>query len=108
MISSLQFLKRSLHPSLVPCTVRSSFGRQILHWLYIYIILINLLCTLRFLTYEGLERLSMTFIFPANGKNSTSAVCRLEMNSFVFVVNVGFFPYFYEGSILEFDKKVTK
>ena len=30
------------------------------------------------------------------------------MNSFVFVVNVGFFPYFYAGLILKFDKKVTK
>ena len=26
-----------------------------------------------------IERLSMTFIFPANGKNSTSAVCYLAL-----------------------------
>ena len=26
-----------------------------------------------------LERLCMTFVFPANGKNSTSAVCRLVL-----------------------------
>ena len=38
----------------------------------------------------ALERLSMTFVFPANGKNSTSAVWRLcaEMSMFVFVVKV--------------------
>ncbi len=50
----------------------------------------------------------MTFIFPANGKNSTSAVCLwrsyAEMSSFVFVLNVGFFSYLYEGLILNFRK----
>ncbi len=63
---------------------------------------------------KTIERLSMTFIFPANGKNLISAVCCLAfvhgklMRSFVFVVNVRFFPYFCEGLILKFDKKVTK
>ncbi len=45
----------------------------------------------------------MTFILPANGKNSTLAVCRsafVRGNESVFVVNVEFFPYFYEGLIL--------
>ena len=47
----------------------------------------------------------MTFIFPANSKNSTSAVCHLytKMSRFVFVVNV-IFRLFSEGYILELDK----
>ena len=40
----------------------------------------------------------MTFVFPANGKNSNSAVYRqalcAEISRFVFVVNERFFPYF--------------
>ncbi len=51
-----------------------------------------------FIYFDIYRRSSMTFIFPANSKNSNSAVCRLytEMCSFVFAVNVGFFAYFYK------------
>ena len=49
------------------------------------------------------ERLSMTFVFPASVKNSTSAVClwrvNTELSRFVFVVIVCFFLYFCERSI---------
>ena len=47
-------------------------------------------------TVTSIDRLSMTFVFPANNKNSTSAICRLyaEMSRFVLFVNVSFPPIF--------------
>ncbi len=52
----------------------------------------------------------MTFIFQANGKNSTSAVFRLALvrGNEKFCRECAIFSLIYEGLILEFDKKVKK